>query len=115
MENQLKTIRWTARIIALAMLVFGLPFYFGYGNPLPFINPDYSLWENVALAMMPIIFAGLLVGWKFEKTGGYLIVIPMIIGFLVGIISEANFSSNMLLPLIPGVLYLVAGYKKEVA
>jgi hypothetical protein len=115
MENQLKIIRWTARIIALAMSVFGLPFYFGYGNPLPFINPDYSLWENVALTMMPIIFAGLLVGWKFEKAGGYLIVIPMAIGFLVGIMTKANFSSNMLLPLIPGVLYLFAGYKKEVA
>lgn len=114
MKNQLKIVRWTARIIALAILVLGLPFYFGYGNPLPFINSDYSLWENVALAMMPIIFVGLLAGWKFEKTGGYLIVIPMTVGFLVGIMTEANFSSNMLLPLIPGVLYLVSGYRKEI-
>jgi hypothetical protein len=41
--KQLKIVRWSARIIALAVILLVLPFYFGYGNPLPFINPDYSL------------------------------------------------------------------------
>jgi len=107
----MKTIKWIARIAALLILAFTLPFYFGYGNPLPFANQDYSLWENVALAMLPLIFIGLALGWKYEKIGGFFIVIPIIIGFLVGIITEANFSSNMLLPLIPGILYLLVGYK----
>jgi hypothetical protein len=112
-KEQVKVMRWFARIMALAIILFGLPFYFGYGNPLPFVNPDYSLWENVALAMMPLIFIGLALGWKYEKIGGYLIVIPMIIGFLVGIATEASFSSNMLFPIIPGALYLLIGYIKQ--
>jgi len=108
----MKTVKWAARIIALCILIFTLPFYFGYGNPLPFVNQNYSLWENVALTMMPLIFIGLALGWKYEKIGGYLIVIPIIIGFLVGLMTEANFSINLLAPLLPGILYLVVGYKK---
>jgi hypothetical protein len=46
-KKRLKIIKWTTRILALAILLFGLPFYFGYGNPLPFINPDYGLLDNV--------------------------------------------------------------------
>lgn len=109
----MKIIRWTARIIALFTLVFGLMFYFGYGNPLPFVNPNYSLWENTALAMIPLIFIGLALGWRYEKVGGYLVIIPIIIGFLVGIMTKANFSINLLFPLIPGILYLIAGDKKS--
>jgi len=108
----MKTIKWVARIIALCILIFTLPFYFGYGNPLPFVNQNYSLWENMALTMMPLIFIGLALGWKYEKIGGFLIIIPIIIGFLVGLMTEANFSINLLAPLIPGILYLVVGYKK---
>ena len=108
----MKIIKWIARISALFLLIFTLPFYFGYGNPLPFINYSYSLWENVALTMMPLIFIGLAVGWKWEKIGGFLIIIPIIIGFLVGIMTGANFSINLLAPLIPGILYLIVAYKK---
>ena len=108
----MKIVKWVARIIALGILIFALPFYFGYGNPLPFVNQNYSLWENVALTMMPLIFIGLALGWKYEKIGGFLIVIPIIIGFLVGLLTGANFSINLLAPLLPGVLYLVVGYKK---
>ena len=108
----MKTIKWSARILALGILLFALPFYFGYGNPLPFVDPDYSLWENVALTMMPIVFIGLILGWKYPKAGGLLVVIPIVIGFIVGLLTEANFSANLLIPLIPGVLYLMDGIKK---
>ncbi len=112
--KQFKIIRWFARIIALAMLLFGLPFYFGYGNPLPFAKPDYTLLDNIMLAIYPLIFIGLALGWKYEKIGGYLVTITIIIGVLLELTTEAAFSMNMLAPLIPGILYLVAGYKKEV-
>ncbi|MFA5128664.1 MAG: hypothetical protein WC445_01705 [Patescibacteria group bacterium] len=108
----MKAIKWVARILALCILIFTLPFYFGYGNPLPFAKPDYSLWENVALAMMPLVFIGLVLGWKYPKAGGFLVIIPIIIGFVVGLLTDANFSVNLLTPLIPGILYLVVGYKK---
>lgn len=108
----MKTTKWLARILSLCILIFSLPFYFGYGNPLPFVNPNYSLWENVALIAMPLIFLGLALGWKYEKIGGFLIVVPIIIGFSVGLITEANLSINLLIPLLPGLLYLIVAYKK---
>jgi len=109
----METIKWTARVLALCILIFALPFYFGYGNPLPFANPDSSLWENVALTMMPLAFIGLALGWKYPKVGGLLVVISIMIGFVVGLLTEANLSINLSAPLIPGILYLVSGYKKQ--
>lgn len=111
--KQLKVVKWSARIIALAILLFGLPFYFGYGNPLPFTNPDYSWIENAWLTLFPLVFIGLALGWRYKKVGGYLVVAPIIIGFILGLIADANFPINMLIVLIPGVLYLIEGYKKE--
>ncbi|MFA6106670.1 MAG: hypothetical protein WC745_03285 [Patescibacteria group bacterium] len=110
----MKAIKWTARILALCILIFALPFYFGYGNPLPFAKPDYSLWENVALAMMPLVFIGLALGWKYPKVAGWLIIISIAIGLIVGLLTEANLSINLAVPLIPGILYLIDGYKRQV-
>ncbi len=109
----MKTIKWFTRILALCILIFALPFYFGYGNPLPFAKPDYSLWENVALTIMLLVFIGLALGWKYPKVAGWLIIISIVIGFVVGLLTEANLSINLAIPLIPGILYLVDGYKKQ--
>jgi len=106
----MKMTKWAARILALGVLVFALPFYFGYGNPLPFVKPDYSLWENVALSMAPLIFIGLALGWKYPRVGGWLIILSIAVGFVVGIFTEANMSVNLLAPAIPGFLYLMSGY-----
>lgn len=108
----MKIIKWISRILALGILIFVLPFYFGYGNPLPFANPNYSLWENVALAMMPLVFIGLALGWKYPKVAGWFIVIAIAIGFIVGLLTEANLSISLAIPIIPGILYLIDGYKK---
>jgi hypothetical protein len=112
-KEQIKVMRWFARIMALAIILFALPFYFGYGNPLPFANPNYSLWENVALSMMPLVFIGLALGWKYPKVAGWLIIIAIAIGFIVGLLTEANFSINLALPIIPGILYLIDEYKRN--
>ncbi len=109
----IQPIKWITRILALCILIFVLPFYFGYGNPLPFAKSDYSLWENVALTMMPLVFVGLALGWKYPKAGGFFTVVPIVIGFAVGLLTEANLSVNLLAPLVPGVLYLVVGYNKN--
>ncbi len=108
----MKIIKWSARILSLCILIFALPFYFGYGNPLPFIKPDYSLWENVALTMMPLVFIGLALGWKYPKIAGWLIIISITIGLVVGILTDANLSINLAMPIVPGILYLIYGYKK---
>jgi hypothetical protein len=106
-------IKWVARILALLIILFGLPFYFGYGNPLPFINSNYTLWDNLWLTIFPLMFIGLGLGWKFEKLGGYLITISISIGLLMGLIIYGNLVLHMLVPLIDGILYLLAGYSKS--
>ena len=108
-----KILKWSARILALAIILFGLPFYFGYGNPLPFINPDYGLWDNMWLTIFPIMFIGLGLGWKCEKIGGYLVSVPLVIGLVTGLIIEKELVFHMLVPLIAGILYLVVAYKKN--
>ncbi len=105
-------VRWTARILATAIILFGLPFYFGYGNPLPFIKPEYSLWDNAWLSIFPLMFIGLGLGWKFEKIGGFLITIPIIFGSLLGLITHNAMSVNMFIPFIVGLMYLWSGYIK---
>lgn len=108
-----KYIRWTARAIAVFCIVFGLPFYFGYGNPLPFINPDYTFFDNLWLSCFPVIFIGLAVGLKYEKIGGYLVTVPIVLATLIGfIVLREGLPGPMFVPLIVGFLYLILGYKK---
>ena len=111
-QKQLKILKWTTRIISLLVLLFGLPFYFGYGNPLPFINPEYTLWDNTWLSIFPLMFIGLAIGWKYEKIGGYLVVVPIGIGMLLGLTMWQDFSIHMFIPFILGIMYLILGYKK---
>ncbi|HYE83080.1 MAG TPA: hypothetical protein VEG39_13060 [Clostridia bacterium] len=112
-RKQLKIMRWSARILALAVILFGLPFYFGYGNPLPFINPDYKLWDNLWLTIFPLMFIGLGLGWKFEKIGGFLITVPIAIGLIAGLVMKKELITHMLVPFIVGMMYLIIGYRKE--
>lgn len=107
----MKAVRWTTRILAVSMLLFGLPFYFGYGNPLPFVNPDFTPYDNVWLTIFPFIFIGLGLGIWREKLGGYLIVIPMLVGIFTSMVMGMGFGLHMLAPLAVGFLYLMLGYR----
>ena len=112
-KKQLKILRWSIRILSVAILLFALPFYFGYGNPLPFSNQDYDFFDNLWLSAFPLIFLGLGLGLKWEKLGGYLIVLPTLIAFLLGlIILKEGLPGPMFVPLIIGLFYLFLGYKK---
>ena len=102
--------KWTARIISLAVLVFGLPFYFGYGNPLPFAKSSYTTWDNIWLSIFPLMFMGLALGWKYEKVGGWLVTASLVPGLLLGLVIHGELIVHMLVPLLAGVLYLVAAY-----
>ena len=87
-----------------------MPFYFGYGNPLPFINPEYSLWDNTWLTVFPLMFIGLILGLKFPKIGGFLVAIPILFGFILGFIAERDLTLFMLIPFVVGILYIMTGY-----
>ncbi len=114
-EKQIKTIRVVARGIALFSLLFGLPFYFGYGNPLPFLDPGYTPWDNVWLSIFPIMFFGLALGWKYEKLGGYLVTVPLACGLIFGIVAEGELITHMLVPFLAGIGYLFVGYARKMS
>lgn len=103
-------IKWIARIIALFVIIAGLPFYLGYGNPLPFIKQEYTVYDNTWLTIFPIIFISLALGWKYEKLAGYLLVISLSIGYMISMISGEAPGIHLTLPLIVGILYLIVGY-----
>lgn len=110
--KQLKTSRWAVRTLALLTLLAGLPFYFGYGNPTPFINPDYTTFDNIWLSIFPLMFIGLLLGLKYEKLGGYLVTIPLLAGFIFTLSIGEDFTPFMFVPFVIGILYLLLSYKK---
>ena len=105
-------LKWTTRILATVIILFGLPFYFGYGNPLPFTNPDNSIMDNLWLTIFPLMFIGLGLGWKFERIGGFLVVIPILIGSILSLIVEKEIPTHMLIPFVIGVLYILLGYTR---
>ena len=110
-QKHIGKIRWTARILAALILLLGLPFYFGYGNPLPFANPENSFFDNMWLMAFPIMFIGLAVGWKYEKIAGYMVVIPILLAFISGLaVLREGFPGPMSIPLVTGLLYLLVGY-----
>jgi len=112
-KKQYTVLKWAARILAAAIIVFGLPFYVGYGNPLPFIDPGYSLWDNIWLTIFPIMFIGLGLGWKFEKTGGFMVTVSILIGFIFGLIAGKGFAMHMAVPFMVGALFIWSGYAKK--
>jgi hypothetical protein len=61
-KEKLKIFKWFARISSSVIILLTTPFYFGYGNPLPFTNSEYTLVENFGLTAFPIILLGLLLG-----------------------------------------------------
>ena len=104
---------WPARILGLCILVVALPFYFGYGNPLPFFFFFYSVWENVALTLLPVILLSLALGWRYPKVAAYIILLSLFLVFIVGVFSKAQMSANLFIPFLPGIFYLLAGQKKN--
>lgn len=54
-KRKYQFLKWISRVLATAIIAFGLPFYFGYGNPLPFMNPDYSVYDNIWLVIFPLM------------------------------------------------------------
>ena len=116
MKKVIKKKDWVkvaTRVLAIAVILFGLPFYFGYGNPLPFANSEYSFFDNMWLCIFPLMFVGLGLGLKFEKVGGFMTTISVGLGLAATLIIEKEFIAFMLVPLAIGISYLVSGYRMK--
>jgi len=109
-RRYLRILKWITRLYSAAVFALGGLFYLGYGNPLPFIDPDYSLIENIWLTLFPLILTGLLLGWKWPRIGGWLITGPLFLGFLAGLLFEHEIPVPLLIPFLAGLLFLVSGY-----
>jgi hypothetical protein len=113
-KSWIKKLRLAVKILAVAIFLFALPFYFGYGNPLPFADANYTLFDNIWLSIFPLVFVGLIVGLKYEKAGGYLISVPILLGsFLGAVILREGLPGPMFIPLSIGFSYLFLGYKHK--
>jgi len=80
--------------------------YFAYGNPSPFADSNYDFFDNLWRAVFPLMFIGLALGWKYEKIGGYLVIIGILTRFIVSIIITEGLSLHMSIPLIAGIMIL---------
>jgi len=108
----MNTFRWITRIITVFVLAFGLLFYFGYGNPLPFIDASDTAYDTLWKIVFPIMFIGLIIGLWREKIGGYLVTVSLAVGFVVSMIISNGFGWHMLIPFLIGVIFLVIGYNE---
>ena len=59
------------------------------------------------------MFIGLGLGWKFERIGGFMVTVSILIGFIIGYIAEKEITLHMLIPFTVGILYLVSGVAKN--
>ena len=113
-QKTLKKIKWVTRIFALLIFLFAVPFYFGYGNPLPFINPEYTFFDNLWLSLFPFTLISLPLGWKFPKIAGYVLTISLPLALIISVfIEKGGFPTFMLIPVLVGISYLMIGYKTQ--
>ena len=101
------------KILAVVVLLFGLPFYFGYGNPLPFIDASYSLYDNLWLSIFPIMFISLGLSLKHQLLAGKLLSIVLGIGFILSVFLGEGIPWPMLLPFLMGVFNWFLGNRNR--
>jgi hypothetical protein len=97
-------LRWTARILATALVFLVLAIAIGEGPPNPF---NQSAKVQLEFLCMGIMLAGLVIGWKWEGLGG----VMALAGVVVFHIIEGKLWINPFFGLftLAGILYLVCG------
>ncbi|MFA7661682.1 MAG: hypothetical protein WCX59_02585 [Anaerovoracaceae bacterium] len=107
------TAGWWVRIIGILVFGVSLAFYMGYGRPLPFQNPQYGIWDNIWLMVIPMVLAGLLIGAFLPRVGGYIVAVPITLAMLMQFVTEEEMPYPMLIPLGVGMAYLFVGYRRK--
>ncbi len=104
---------WIARIAGTAIVILFLPFYFGYGNPLPFLNPEYTAHDNAWLTAFPFIFIGIILAWRYPRLGGGMVILAILVAQTVTFIMGYGLVLHMFVPLGVGVLFVFSGEKES--
>jgi hypothetical protein len=115
-EKFFPVIRWVARSLAALMAAF-IAFMFvgnaatdGVGSLI-----ELSFREGLMMAAFGVVFLGLILSWKREKLGGWLVVVGMALFYILDFAFSGTFPRGLFFPLIalPGLLFLVLGYRQK--
>lgn len=102
----IKVLQFTSLVLSVLLLGFGIPFYLGYGHPIPFTQSEYTFFDNMWLIVMPIIFLFTIIGLKWKRVSGIILISLTIIAQMLSIRIEGDVILVMLVPILIGVLNL---------
>ena len=115
-QKTVRIIRLVARILATIMATF-IAFMLVGNTVSDGIGPlfELTLRESLMMAVFVVVFLGLILGWKWEKLGGWLVVGGMALFYLLDFAFSGTFPRGPFFALIalPGLLFLFAGYSKK--
>ena len=100
-----KSLRWTARIWSIASVGLLCAFLFGEGPP-PL---------TVKAILFPFgVMLGLILAWRFERLGGLLAALCMLLFYVLEYIGHGRFPKGyaFLLASAPAVIFLCCGFLK---
>ena len=105
--------RWIARIWAAVMAAFILFMFYG-DAVMAGIVPIFQLTfrESLLLAAFVIVFIGLILAWKWERLGGWMIVGGMAAFNFLDFAFSGDFPRGPFFLIIatPGILFLISYY-----
>jgi len=116
-QKIIQIVRWVARVLAALMAAF-IAFMFAGNAVTDGIGPLFkmTLRELLMMAAFVAVFLGLILGWKREKLGGWLVVVGMVLFYMFDFAFSGNIPRGPFFALIalPGILFMLAGYSKDV-
>ena len=111
-----KIIRWIARIWAALMAALILFIFIGDAAA-DGIGPIFNLTtrEMVMMAAFLAVFVGLILAWKWELLGGWMIVGGMGVFYVLDFAFSGTFPRGVtfLLIALPGILFLISRYTSK--
>ena len=115
-DKIIQIIRWIARILAALMTAF-IAFMFVGNTVTDGFGPllKMTIKEYLMMGLFIIVFLGLILGWKREKLGGWLVVSGMVLFYIVDFAFSGTFPRGWFFPMIalPGLLYFAIGYSQK--
>ena len=105
-------IRWIARIVGLVLIFIGISIFIQSGIQNPLSLGATNLILNLCFLIMMI---GILLGFKWEITGGAVIIGGFIVFWIFSIINTGNIRLGWILPLFPiiGAFFLICGLRSK--
>jgi len=108
-----KILRWIARIWAALMAAMILFIFIGNAAA-DGIGPIFHLTFRETLMMVAflIVFAGLILAWKWERLGGWMIIGGMAAFYILDFAFSGDFPRGpfFLIIALPGILFLISYY-----